>query len=182
MKTNEKALALELRLKGKSLKEISKTLGVAKSTASLWVKSVTSQDMTKEIFERTHIGHPQTAQTREKLSQIAKKRWTPGKSLQGNSSHRQGELRAKPIIEARFQTLFTTPQEIEGIWFDFVNSFFIIEYTTDATAGITNAIRRFQNIKEDPRVKILIAPAHWFGIDRRKKLEAAGAIFVPLWF
>lgn len=51
MKALEKKQALELRLNGKSIKEIAKLLGVAKSSVSLWVRNVELTEYQKKYLK-----------------------------------------------------------------------------------------------------------------------------------
>lgn len=59
--SNTKDRAVELRLRGFSLGEIAKTLSIAKSTASLWLKSVELGQQAKEILEAKRLGARQKA-------------------------------------------------------------------------------------------------------------------------
>ncbi len=55
MKAAEKKLAISLRLRGQSIKQISATLGVAKSSVSAWVREVTlTPDQKKALKDREH--------------------------------------------------------------------------------------------------------------------------------
>lgn len=75
MKLKEKEQAIKLRKKGKSLKDISRELGVAKSTVSLWVHNVALSSEAEELlFQKYTAGQKKAqsvrrAQTTEKLKQ-----------------------------------------------------------------------------------------------------------------
>lgn len=73
MKHAEKAKAIIMRKRGGSVREISKELGVAKSSVSLWVRNVALSDNAKNVIENKYTNgqlkaqRARRAQTSEKL-------------------------------------------------------------------------------------------------------------------
>ncbi len=73
MKQAEKARAVTMRKKGGSVREISKELGVSKSSVSLWVRNVALSDKAKNVIENKYTNGQlkaqlaRRAQTSEKL-------------------------------------------------------------------------------------------------------------------
>ena len=128
--------------------------------------------------------HKHTEETKEKIRQSSLKRLKNNELDNfigtGNKVHRQIELEYKPIIEKYFKTQKLKPQQIGKRWFDFTNKEYIIELTLDATAGIQEAIKRFETIINDKRIKILIAPSLYFGDKRRERLNKTGAKFIDI--
>ena len=60
---------------------------------------------------------------------------------------------------------------IDNIAFDFCNSFYIIEFTFDSTAGVSNMISRFSLLKDFGRKRIAFIPNKNVGDKRRGLLK-----------
>lgn len=195
-KRNEKRKAIEMRKDGATIVEIADSLNVAKSTAYTWTKSIElvgeakhriDEMRKKGRFKKGMFMHFEecTDEMRIALSIRSRELYKNNARVRhrltlSNSVHRQIEKDAKDQIEQFFGTSHLLPQKINGRWFDFVNCDFVIEYTTDNTKGISDAIGRFGDIIEDDREKILISPEKWFGDERKARLNATGAIFIPI--
>ncbi len=95
-------------------------------------------------------------------------------------NHKKCEKKVKNKIEEYFKTEKLFPQKINNKWFDFVNQFYIIEYTTDVTAGVYDAIKRFEYILNETRQKFLICPQYKLGKLRRGKLKNLGVIIIDI--
>lgn len=63
-----------------------------------------------------------------------------------------------------------TKEKINGIFPDFCNEQYIIDFTFDHTKGTNDLIKRFQKIQNDSRKKIAYIPNKGTGIIRRNKL------------
>lgn len=67
MKAKEKRTAEQMRRQGHSLNEIAKKLGVAKSTASLWVRDVELSEKAKEcLLSKIKLGQYTSAENKKK--------------------------------------------------------------------------------------------------------------------
>ena len=101
--------------------------------------------------------------------------------LSANSYARKSEIKYKEKIESVLDTTSLIPQFVHGHWFDFVNNDYIIELTIDNTGGISNEIKRMNDISStEMREKILICPSKYFGKVRRKRLRNIGVKFVDI--
>ena len=152
---------------------------------SNYYASLTPEERKERAIKATH---PQSEESKRKIGIKSSIRMKKDPTLilklstASSSAHTKLELIALPYIENRFNTTNLLPNKIGKYWFDFVNDFYIIEYTTDNTTGITNAINRFETIIDDKRLKYLVAPEYSFGPVRRKRLYDTGTKFVPIWF
>lgn len=194
---NERNIAIEMRKSGAVLSEIVNSLDVSKSTAWLWTKDVELSDEAKqridEMSKKTQFkkgntlrsGDKWTDEMRRDAAVASRERYYNNDSIRngfalGNSVHRKDEKAVKDKIEMFFNTSELLPEKIGDNWFDFVNDEFIIEYTVNFTRGISLAISRFGNITDDKRKKILISHDISFGYKRKARLDATGAIFIPI--
>ena len=150
-------------------------------------KSIINKKYFKENPDKIRRGFKCPLHQKEILKQKCKERiinktfypfWNHAPS--GNSHLRKNEKLMKPKLEQFFNTTNLFPQKIGKHWFDLVNKKFIIEHSNDYGFGITNAINRFKTIKNDKRIKYLIAPNKNFGIIRKQRLYETGAKFIPL--
>lgn len=78
MMPDQKIKAIKLRKKGFSLQEISQSLNIAKSTASLWLREISlSEEAKKRLAQREILGQSKAVcskkQTREKQLQLLQK-------------------------------------------------------------------------------------------------------------
>ena len=85
-----------------------------------------------------------------------------------NLVYRKDEIPIKNRIESLLQVP-VAKEHIQGFYIDFASSNYLIEYTTDATCGVQDAIRRFSNIN-DSRKQILITHIKHIGSNRRARI------------
>ncbi len=184
VKKEEKRKSIILRKKGYSLNEISKKLELNKTTVSLWVRDIKLNDNARKRLEKRRlIRYKMSEETKRKIRATHKRLYAEGvlsPPNNRNSYHTKLEKEIKSKIETFFDTKNLLPEKINGIWFDFVNESFIIEYTINKTEGISNAIKRFKEIKMEKRKKFLVCPRKYFGIVRRKRLDEVGTTFINL--
>lgn len=72
MKVMQKKEAIELRLQGKSIKDISRELGVAKSSVSVWVRNVELNDYQISNLKNKGLSRDKIERTR--LTRLANER------------------------------------------------------------------------------------------------------------
>jgi hypothetical protein len=82
------------------------------------------------------------------------------------------ELSYKTFLESQYGTL--SHQEISGRFFDFVNEKYVIETTEDYGKGVCSATKRFQEITNDKRIKIIFCKTEKVGEKRFNRLIDAG--------
>ena len=142
-------------------------------------RSVKKYYKNNEHVIKGKIGHKHTEETKKKLSIINKNKihkFTVDAHAYMNKLEKQYVAK----IEKYFNTNNLKPTKIIKHWFDFVNQDYIIEFTIDKTAGISDAIKRFQTITNDKRQKILICPINHFGKLRKERLLKTGAKYINI--
>lgn len=82
------------------------------------------------------------------------------------------EERLSQILEQFYGKL--SKEKINGVFPDFCNEKYIIDFTFDHTKGTSDLINRFKSIKNDNREKIAFIPDEGVGDLRRKKLIELG--------
>src|SRR3989344_6829669 len=93
-KSTEKNRALSLRLRGKSIKEIAREVGVAKSTVSLWCRDIVlSKEQTEKLQEKmrqgSYLGRVKGARMQyERRVRLTKKLERNGRAMLGKLSAR----------------------------------------------------------------------------------------------
>lgn len=180
MKKALKEKAIELREQGLSYNEILLQVDVAKSSLSYWLRNIKLTEEQKnrlkekckwenKVWNREWSvkGGKKGGKRSQELygKELIKNLIHP--NLMANLCYRKDELPVKEKLE----TLTGRKFKKEGInnkFFDFTDDTYIIEYTTDHTRGLTEAIDRLSSIQTS-RMKVWITDINRIGPVRRKR-------------
>jgi len=100
MKIKERESAIKLRKRGRSVKEIAKTLKVAQSSVSLWVRNVKLKPAHKKRLKKKQLDNAKKCLIRKQKGDISTRRremgedaWREYKKIQGNNKNLRGRLK-----------------------------------------------------------------------------------------
>ena len=185
MKKALKERAIELRKQGLSYNEILLQIDVAKSSLSLWLRDIKLTKEQKNRLKKKKESTNWKNRPHELRRECGKKGGKKGgkitqklhgkkviknlihPSLMANLCYRKDELPIKEKLEALTGRKFKK-EGINNKFFDFTDDTYLIEYTTDHTKGLKEAIDRLSSV-QTKRVKILITNLSRLGPIRRKR-------------
>lgn len=181
--------AIAMRQAGKSFNEISRKLGINKSTLSYMLHEVQLTKAQLDVLDARRkasvkylikfMAGLSSEEKRSRGREAGRRAWREHKQQMtanlsrgraiANLTYRKDELPVKEKLERLYSRTFSK-EEINGRIVDFSCEDLIIEYTTDNTHGVFDLIRRLEAISGDTRRKIAYLPLSKLGVRSKERL------------
>lgn len=176
--------AIEMRKAGASFSDITKALGISKSTLSYMLKEVKLTSEQREAIDhrtlaaiRCCVRSPMTAEAKARASNVTKNAWIENRDKMLRGARKSAltylphEKKILRILEQRFNSSFK--KECVGErFFDFASETLLIEHSIDFGKGIGDIIQRFTAARAagDRRRRIAFVNMKHLGPKRRGRL------------
>lgn len=187
--------AILMRQQGASFNEINRELGIHKGTLSYMLKSFPLSEDQQKLRKENNIirqqnfakDHPEILKQRNKKAAQSRREKDPlgylermrsmGKKARhaANLTYRKDELSTKKILEEIYGVRFEK-EKIGNRYIDFASSDLLIEYSIDATHGLSDLIKRLEDVQTDPRQKIAYINTQKIGPKWKTRLEKIAVI------